>query len=198
MASVTVTFPEKFEIGVMKKAGLPPVAIDPSKCSNDALVNSVIQGMKYLFDARLSHKAKATGEAAESPQESVEAVKTRLYAPVWIVRQRGETAEEELSLEDRAYLMACEPRFQKAGVVWRANKKMGKEARTVLDVVDELGGTAENAWEIAAKAVAGDYLTKQGMDADKIPAAVEGSWKKIQQEAKDHLKSLKSRAAAEF
>jgi hypothetical protein len=190
--------PNTVSIGVMKKANRPAVEVDLTKCSPAAVQNAVQQGLKYFFDARLSHKAKATGEAAETPEESVNAVLSRLYAPDWVVRQRGEAAEDELSLEDRAYLMAVEPRFQKAGVVWRANKKSGKEARTVLDVVDELGGSAENAWEIAAKKVAEEYLRKVQMDEEKIPAAVEGSWKKIQQEAKDHLKSLKSRAAAEF
>src|SRR3954469_18423172 len=89
----TFNLPDTLTVGVMKKAGVPAVEVDLGKCSAAAIQNAVQQGLKYFFDARLSHKAKATGEAAESPQESVEAVLSRLYAPEWVVRQRGEAAE---------------------------------------------------------------------------------------------------------
>jgi hypothetical protein len=181
MASVDL--PESVTVGIMKKANVPAVSVDLTRLSKGAIQNVLTQGLKYFFDARLSHKAKATGEASEGPEESVQKVLDRLYAPEWVVRARSEAAEEELSLEDRALLMAIEPRFQKAGVIWRASKKAGKEARTVLNVVDELGGSGDDAWEV---------------DADKIPAAVDGAWKKIQEEARDHLKSLKRQAAAAF
>jgi hypothetical protein len=178
----------------MKRANLPPVQVDLSKVSEKALENFIQQGAKYFIDAHLSHKA---GKDVENPDFGaiVQEQLDRFYAPEWVSRARGEAGEDSLTLEEKALVMALEPRFAKAGATWRANKKAGKDSRTVLDVVDELGGEGDDAYEQAARKVATDYLTKQGMDSDRIPAAVDASWKKIQAEAKQHLASLKLKAS---
>lgn len=198
----------------LREAGLAEFRLDLTKVSDAGLADLLYAGAYTRHTAGTTHlfdKARKAGNGVPTVEDwrsYTAAFVSKYEAPEFVARARAEAGEEELSLEDQALLMALKPRFKNAGVIWHgAAEKKDKEgkvvkpakpAKTVLDVIDELGGENDNAWEIAAKRVATDYLTKQGMDSDKIPGAVEGSWKKIQQEAKDHLKSLKARAAAEF
>lgn len=210
MASVNV--PDTLVVRAQKslrEAGFPEFTLDVTKVSPAGLQDLLYAGIYTRQTAATTHVSAKAKEEKRAPtvdefREVTEKLLSRYYAPEFVVRQRSEAAEDELSLDEQALVIALKPRFEKAGVIWRAQSekkdkegkvtRQAKEGRTILDVVDELGGTGDDAWEKAAREVGRQYLTKQGTDAALIPAKLDASWATIQKEAKQHLASLKLKA----
>lgn len=190
--------PAQVSTNVMRRANVPPVTVDLTKVSQGALDNILKQGVKYFIDATLSHKAGKDVENPNFPAIVQEAL-DRFYAPEWVSRQRSEGGEDALTLEEKALLMAIEPKFAEVGATQRANKKVGRKAVTVLNLIDKHGAEDDSFEEAARKAVyavGGDYLTKKhGTDPALLPEKLARSWKNIQEAAKAHLESLKLKAA---
>jgi hypothetical protein len=174
-----------------KSPSVPEYTVYPGKFSQAALAACAEQGIRSFLKNGTSHDSES------DPKEIYDKVAERFYAPEWKARQRADAAEDELSLEDRAWIMALEPKFETAGViVKRANAKRGLVKKTVLDVVDELGGDAENAYEVAARKVGEDYLRSQNCDPSLIPEKLDRSWKQITDAYKQALKMLQNQANA--
>jgi len=181
---------ERFPVQLMsmaREAGVERVEVDFEKMPAGNQRAVIDQGLRYFFNAGLSHAAARTRKEAndesaklspETIRETVNSVLTRLYSEDFA--RRTSTSRGPSDPELSAFVNALTPLFgDKAGVLKRKSKNNPEPVTVESLIAAAPGETTRDKARAAYFQVGRDYLTRVKTPAEKIDGNLDKGWRKV-------------------